>query len=118
METLVELLFLVNVSFLLVHELDAIQREEWRFFFAPFPMSEATAYRLFTALHIPLFVFMLWNLQSRGFWVGLDVFLIIHAGLHWTLRDHPHVNFNNGFSGLWIFGGAFLGVVHLALFNW
>jgi hypothetical protein len=116
METLLLLLFIINVTILVMgHELDAIHQQEWRFFFAAIPLSDQTAYRLFTALHIPIFVFILWNLQSFRFQIGFDLFLIIHAGLHWFLRHHPKVNFNNWFSRLWIFGGAFLGFLHLGL---
>lgn len=115
METTADMLFLTGIAFLFAHELDAIQQHEWRFFFAFTPLSDNTAYRLFTALHIPLFMFILWNLPSTGFQIGLDIFLIIHAGLHWVLRKHPKVTFNNGFSRVWIFGGALMGVIHLAL---
>ena len=116
METVVDALFVTNVAFLVIaHELDAIQHHEWRFFFALTPLSDQAAYRLFTALHVPLFVIIIWNLQSFRFQVGFDIFLIIHAGLHWMLRNHPKIKFNNWFSRLWIFGGAFLGALHLTL---
>lgn len=116
METFVDLLFIINVAFLVVaHELDAIQNQEWRFFFALTPLSDQVAYRLFTIIHVPLFVFIVWNLQSVQFQLGFNIFLIIHAGLHWILRNHPKIKFNNWFSRLWIFGGASLGVIHLAL---
>ena len=116
MESLVELLFIINVAFLVMgHELDAIENHEWRFFFAITPFSDQTAYRLFTIIHVPLFVFIIWNLQSFWFQVRFNIFLIIHAGLHWVLRNHPKINFNNWFSRLWIFGGALLGATHLAL---
>lgn len=109
-------LFLINVAFLLIgHELDAIYRKEWRFFFASTSISDETAYRIFTFLHVPAFVLIILNLDSYGFQVGFDIFLIIHAGLHWMLRNHPKINFNNWFSRLWIYGGALLGVVHLIL---
>ena len=119
METFVELLFVINLSFLVMaHELDAIHQQEWRFFFASVPLDDKAAYRLFTALHVPLFVFIVWNLQSFWFQLGFDIFLIIHAGLHWILRNHPKINFNNWFSRLWIFGGALLGAIHIALLLW
>jgi hypothetical protein len=97
------------------HELDAIQQEEWRFFFAALPVSDQTAYRLFTALHVPLLVFILWQMPSVRFQIGFDLFTIIHAGLHWGLRHHPQIRFNNWFSRLWIFGAAVLGAIHLLL---
>ncbi len=118
MDTIVELLFIINLAFFMTHELDAIQRHEWRFFFALTPLSDQAAYRLFTALHIPLFVFTIWNLPLFWFQVGFDMFLIIHAGLHRVLRNHPEIKFNNWFSQVWIFGGALLGTIHIALLQW
>ena len=115
METWTSLLFILNVTFITMHELDAIYQHEWRFFFAPTSLSDEAAFRLFTALHVPLLVLILWNLQSVPFQMGFDIFLIIHAGLHWLLRNHPLITFNNWFSRIWIFGAAFLGTIHLIL---
>ncbi len=116
--TFIDLLFIINVAFLVIgHEMDAIYQHEWRFFFAFTPLNDETAYRVFTALHIPLFVIIIWNIQSIPFQVGFDIFLMAHAGVHWLLRNHPKIKFNNGFSRLWIFGGALLGGVHLGLLS-
>lgn len=113
MHTIPDLIFLTGLACLFVHELDAIQQKEWRFFFAPFNLSDEHAYPLFIALHVPLFVLIVANVHTQSFQIGLDTFLIVHAMLHWLLRNHPHINFNNAFSRLWIFGGGALGAVHL-----
>ena len=119
MDMFLELLFIINMAFLVMgHELDAIYQQEWRFFFARLPIQDQTAYRIFTALHVPLFVLIIWFFQEFWFQVAFDLFLIIHAGLHWLLRHHPKVNFNNWFSQLWIYGGALLGFIHLLLLFW
>ena len=115
METWVSLLFMLNITFFTIHELDAIYQHEWRVFFGFTGVSDEAAYQLSTALHVPLFMFVLWNLQSYPFQIGLDIFLILHAAIHWVLRNHPLVTFNNWFSRIWIFGGALLGTVHLFL---
>lgn len=116
METLLALLYFSNLGCLLMgHELDAIYQQEWRFFFAKTTINEQTAYRLFTALHIPLFVLILWNLSSSRFQIGVDLFAMIHAAVHWGLRHHPLIHFNNWFSRFWIFGSALLGATHLVL---
>lgn len=109
----IDILFVLGIAFLFVHELDAIQKHEWRFFFALLPVSDRTAYCIFTAAHMPLFALIMWNVQSYLFQTGLDLFLIFHASLHWMLRNHPLVKFNDGFSRFWIFGGAVLGILHL-----
>ena len=115
MQSNLDLLFLTNVAFIITHELDAIRKHEWRFFFALTNLSDQNAYRIFTALHLPLFVFIIWNVNSLSFQIGLDIFLIAHAGVHCLLRNHPKVTFNNWFSRLWIYGGALLGALHLLL---
>jgi hypothetical protein len=115
MTTLQEVLFIGVVSFLLVHELDAIRQHEWRFFVAPVVVRDETAYQIFTALHAPLFAAILIYMESPAVQLGIDSFAIVHGFLHFGLRNHPLVEFESGFSRVWIFGGALLGVVHLVL---
>lgn len=110
-----DVIFLAGLTCLLIHELDAIQQQEWRFFFGWLSISDQAAYRLFTALHAPLLVIILLSVQNPGFQLVFDLFLIIHAGLHWALRQHPAINFNSAFSAVWIYGGAALGMLHLVL---
>lgn len=110
-----QFLFLTVLSFLFVHELDAIRQHEWRFFFAPVPVRDATAYRLFTGLHAPLFIVILWFFQSPVFQLGMDAFVILHGFVHHLLRNHPLIAFESWFSRLWIYGGAALAALHLAV---
>lgn len=102
-------------AFLLLHELDAIRQGEWRFFFSWAGLADDAAYRLFTVLHLPLLIWMLWALPAPGFQLGLDSFLLLHALAHFALRRHPLLTFNGWFSWLWIYGGAALGLIHLLL---
>ena len=111
-------LFSIVLAWFAVHELDAIRRREWRFFFAPTPLDDETAYRAFTALHVPLFALLVGGSRSGPVQVGLDAFLIAHAALHFLLRDHPRVAFENRFSRAWIYGGATLGAIHLVCARW
>ncbi len=108
-------LFLINVAWLLGHEMDAIHQHEWRLFFFLKPLNDDAAYRLFTALHIPLLVLILSQLQVGQFQWAFDGFLIIHAGLHVFFRKHSHYEFNNWFSNIWIFGAVPLAALHLIL---
>ena len=110
-----DVLFLINVACLFAHEMDAILQHEWRIFFFLKPFDDVTAYRLFTALHIPLFALILSQLQVRQFQVIFDVFLIVHAGLHVFFRNHPQYEFNNWYSNIWIFGAVPLAALHLIL---
>lgn len=115
MLTVSQILFFVVVSFLFVHELDAIRQREWRFFFAPVTISDESAYRIFAALHAPLFVVILVYVESSAFQIAIDAFAIVHGLLHLGLRNHPRIAFDSWFSRFWIFGGSLLGVLHLLL---
>lgn len=115
MVTTPEILFLGVISFLLVHELDAIRQREWRFFFAPVTARDETAYQIFTTLHAPLFVVILVYLESPAFQLVIDTFAIVHGFLHFGLRNHPLIAFDSWFSRAWIYGASLLGVLHLIL---
>lgn len=108
-----EMIFLAAVTFIFVHELDAIRQGEWRFFLHFTGLSDEAQYRIFTALHVPLFMAIIWFIDNPTFQIGFDLFLIIHVGLHWMLRKHQHIDFNTWFSWIWILGAGLLGGLHL-----
>lgn len=112
-----DFVFLIVVGWLFVHELDAIQQREWHFFFRWSGISDTQAYRLFVIAHVPLVALILWQMPSRTFQVGFDVFCIVHAALHFALRNHAHLDFNNVFSAVWIYGAVPLAVLHLFLIS-
>lgn len=109
------ILFYVILGFLFTHELDAIQRHEWRLFFFLAPFGDVTAFRLFTLLHIPLFAWIIRAAQFPAFQMGFSIFVIVHAGLHWLMRRHPHYEFNNALSWFLIAGPVPLAVLHLGI---
>ncbi len=106
-----DMLFLLVVALMFVHELDAILQREYRFFFAF--LDDVTAYRVFTAAHIPLFIWVMANLNAPLFQIGFSAFAILHAGLHWFLRKHPLIEFRNTFSRVIIYGAAASGIASL-----
>lgn len=108
-----DFLTIIGFSVLLLHELDAIQQQEWRFFFSWTGMSDTTAYRLFVAAHLPLILGLLAGMGQPIVQYGLAIFLILHAGAHTLLREHPLLRFNSLFSRLWIYGGAAAGALFL-----
>ena len=108
-----DLFFLSGLSALLIHELEAIQQEEWRFFLGWTGMSDENAYRIFTAAHFPLLVWILASSSDRPFQIGMDIFLILHAVAHTVLRNHPLIRFNTRFSQFWIYGGTVAAIAHL-----
>lgn len=113
-------LFLLGVALLFVHEMDAIYHQEWRIFAFLRPFTDRTAYLIFTALHIPLFAWFLWMIAypARWFELAVDLFLIVHVGLHWLFRDHPAYTFSGWFSHGVIGAAGVVGAAHAALLVW
>jgi uncharacterized membrane protein YdcZ (DUF606 family) len=104
-------LYFCGLACLFTHELDAIQQEEWRFFFGWSPLSDRAAYGLFTALHVPLFALIMANAFSPGFRVGMSIFMMVHVVLHVVLRRY--VDFNSAFSWVWIAGAGVCGAAYV-----
>lgn len=117
--TTLNVLFFVNIAWFATHELDAIYRHEWRTFQSMTPwlgrLSDLDAYRLFTLLHIPLTLAIIWAAQYPLFQIGFDLFLIVHVGLHWLYRHHEHNEFEGWFSWALIVGAGLFGALHLVL---
>lgn len=114
-------LFLVNLSLFLLHEMDAIRRSEWRLFFILKDMEDSKAYKVFTFIHLFLYIIILSLLFSQYqtvlFWI-LDLFFIIHAILHLFFERHPRNEFKNSFSRFIIYPMGILAVLHLLLLNY
>ncbi len=87
-----DFLFYLAFATLVAHELDAVLKHEWRFLFVLRALPEATARRTFVLLHVPLVALLLWLVSHFSqtvqivSQVGLDIFMIVHAGLHWRLE--------------------------------
>jgi hypothetical protein len=108
-----DLLFLLVVAWIFAHELDAVQKHEWRILPILSSLNDLLAYRLFVLLHIPLLVWIVWSAPNPMFQVMFDLFVIVHGGLHWLLRKHPKYEFHDPLSYLLIFGAVPLAALHL-----
>ncbi len=110
-------LFVVNLSLLFVHEMDAVKNREWRMFIILKNMEDEKAGRIFQVLHIPLYAAVLLLLLSPArqvmFYV-LDIFLILHAGIHFCFRHYENNAFTSVFSNLVIYIMGAVAAVHLA----
>lgn len=119
--TFIDLLFWLNLALLLAHELDAVQRQEWRMFIFLNRLDDEQAHQLYALLHVPLFILIFWFLsrpnQPIYFWfqLAIDIFLIVHLGLHLLFQNHPANTFANTFSMRLIAGMALLGLIHIGL---
>ncbi len=116
-----DLVFYAVVALLITHELDAVQRHEWRLLPVLRGLPEVTGFQAFTLLHVPLFVLFFWLMEHpssqvrTGFQIGLAAFAVVHVWLHWLLRHHPKYEFHNSLSRFLILGAGIAGGAHLGL---
>nr|MBV6629654.1 hypothetical protein [Oceanococcus sp. HetDA_MAG_MS8] len=112
-------IFLLGVSLLFTHELDAMTHSEWRVLPLTSWLSPEVGRVAFVVLHVPLFAFVLGWLTSHvpgkaiaaQFWIS--AFLVVHAGLHLAFSSHPHYTFDGILSNTLILGAAVCGAVYL-----
>ncbi len=108
--------FLACVGAMVAHEVDASLRAEWRLLYGLRSLPDDVAAQLFAVLHLPLFV-AIGHVVSHpserlreGARAVFSAFAILHAGLHWRLRDDPLSDFANPSSIACIAGSAIAGV--------
>jgi hypothetical protein len=113
------LFFYIALAFILTHEMDAIRCKEWQIFPGLSALSDSWGYIVFTLLHIPLYGLMFWALWGNGLneklIVGLDIFFIIHIGLHLLALRHPKNQFTSWVSWLIIIGAGFFASLDLLI---
>ena len=113
--------FLLCLSALLVHEMDAVREREWTGLF-PFSLikDDEAAHRVFTGVHVPLYAGLLWLFARRDGRAHaaasvLSAFAVGHAGAHAYFRYREWLGFRSGFSKALIWGAALCGAVDLGL---
>lgn len=112
-------IFLLGVSLLFTHELDAMTHSEWRVLPVTSWLAPGLGRMVFVTLHVPIFALVLGWLTTRlpkraahgQFWVS--VFLVVHAGLHVAFSGQSHYTFEGILSNTLIFGAALCGALYL-----
>jgi len=97
---ILKILLWINISLLYAHELDAVRKREWKMMAFANMVSDETAYRIFTALHVPLFASVFWLAESRfnmTYW-AFSCFGVFHFILHSAFRKHIENRMRNVFS--------------------
>ena len=111
--------FYIGLSLLMMHEMDAIRCREWRIFPGLSMLSDKVGHIVFLFLHIPLFYFVFWNLiYSQGvesFMCGLNIFMIVHLGLHILFLKHKNNEFTDWISWSIIIGAGLCGLIDLVM---
>lgn len=111
------LFFYVGLSFIFLHEMDAIRCREWRIFPGLSLLNERLGFIVFMWAHLPLFFFIFWQLTQNPnpdyFIKGFDIFLIVHLLLHLLYLRHKNNEFNDWISWSIITGAAIFGLLDL-----
>lgn len=111
--------FYAGMGVLFTHELDAIQRHEWRVLPLTSWLPDEYGFIVFLFFHIPLFAVLIALVASANekirvrTRIGIGIFLIIHALLHTLFIGNARYEFATLPSNILIFGGALLGVIYL-----
>ncbi len=109
----------MGLSLIVLHEMDAIRFKEWRILPGLSRLGDRTGRNIFLFAHIPLFYWIFrqltLNADSEYFRVGVDVFLILHLGLHSLfLRDRNNL-FTDWVSWVIITAAGICGLLDLMI---
>ncbi len=109
--------FYLGLSFLTMHEMDAIRCKEWRIFPGLSMLSDKVGHIVFVFAHIPLFYFVFWKLtyiqNIEAFIYGFNVFMMVHLGLHVLFLKHKNNEFKDWISWSIIIGAGLCGLFDL-----
>lgn len=115
--------FLIGVSLLFTHELDAMTHSEWLVLPLTSWLEPEIGRVIFVSMHVPIFALVLGWLSSRvpgrviaaQLWVS--VFLVMHAVLHLAFSNQPAYTFDGVLSNSLIFGSAICGATYLCFWQ-
>jgi hypothetical protein len=116
----IRIFFLVGITFLLIHEMDAVRCKEWTIFPFLSRLNDNAGYIIFTTAHIPLLLLLFLGFANGaifnpGIRMGLDVFLILHVFLHGFFHRHPKNQFTSLFTWFIIMGTGLAGLLDLGV---
>ncbi|WP_129538596.1 DUF6713 family protein [Flavobacterium sp. 140616W15] len=111
--------FYLGLSFITIHEMDAIRCREWRIFPGLSLLSDKLGYIVFILVHIPLFFFIYWELTHSQdiavFIKSFNIFTIIHLGLHVLFLKHKNNEFKDWISWTILIGAGLCGLIDLII---
>jgi hypothetical protein len=109
--------FYFGLSFLTMHEMDAIRCREWRIFPGLSMLNDKLGHIVFMFVHIPLFFFIYWQLTHshdvEAFIKAVDIFMVVHLGLHILFIKHKNNEFKDWISWTIIIGAGLCGPLDL-----
>jgi hypothetical protein len=111
--------FYLGLSLISIHEMDAIRCKEWRIFPGLSLLNDDWGYRVFMLAHIPLYYFIFERVGGDGdnenFIHGMNIFFMVHLGLHLLFLMHKKNEFKDWLSWLLITGAALFGYIDILL---
>ena len=112
-------LFFIGLSFLTVHEMDAIRCKEWLIFPGLSLLGNKIGHLVFILTHILLFSLLFYQLaynsDNIGFIQGFELFMIVHIGLHLLFLKHKKNEFKDWISWMLIIGAGLFGLADLMI---
>ena len=121
MEFLLKILLYINISLLILHEMDAIKCKEWNMFIILKDLKENIAYLIFSIMHLPIYFALIYIITTGSsdvkFRIGIyiSVFLIFHWLIHFAFKNKPQNNFRNLYSSILINSMGFCSLVYIIL---
>ncbi|MFN3840736.1 MAG: DUF6713 family protein [Cyclobacteriaceae bacterium] len=114
-----EIFFYLGLSAMLIHEMDAVRCKEWRIFPGLSLLNDNWGFRLFMIAHVPLFCLLFWGLMAEGnpaqLKFGLDIFFIVHVGLHVLFLKHKKNEFKDLASWTIILSAGLFGLLDILI---
>ena len=120
---LLHLLFYFGFALLACHELDAVARHEWRLLPLLNKLNDDSGLIVFVLLHVPAFTLIIWltghHTDKIRWWgqIAFDLFLIVHGIAHYLFSGHPLNEFEPPIETITVYGGALIGLTHLAFMS-
>jgi hypothetical protein len=108
--------FYMGLSFMLMHEMDAVRCREWRIFPGLSLLSDNLGFKFFMIAHIPLFILLFQALsqpENEKLIFGLSIFFVVHLVLHVLFLRHKNNEFKDWISWSIISAAAFCGILDL-----
>lgn len=101
--------------------MDAIRCKEWRIFPGLSMLNDELGFKIFMIAHIPLFALLFGGLigqENKEMLIeGLNIFFIIHFGLHLLLLLHKKNEFKDWISWSIISGAAIFALLDLIIIS-
>jgi hypothetical protein len=104
---------------MMIHEMDAVRCKEWRIFPGLSLLDDKWGFNVFMVAHIPIFYFLYWGLleqkNNEGLIHGLNIFFIVHVGLHLLFTRHKSNEFKDWLSWTIISGAGLFGLLDICM---